>query len=225
MTMSMPRFGPRCTALLALAAAALSGCAGARNANLRSQSEHDLADLLACMCGIFDSSAQNTRDPDNYFNVRLVMTPIWTAREDAHWLYVEQALVATLDKPYRVRIYRVSAADDGTFHSAVFTLPGDPHHFADGTGRPRPAIEQLSPESLTPREGCTVVLRRDAASSFVGGTVGAGCPSDRSGATYATSVISITPAGIDSWDRGFNAQGGQVWGATMGGYEFRRPTP
>jgi hypothetical protein len=45
------------------------------------------------------------------------------------------------------------------------------------------------------------------------------------GAAYATSEVVIEPAILVSWDRGWNAAGEQVWGATKGGYEFVKRGP
>ena len=39
-------------------------------------------------------------------------------------------------------------------------------------------------------------------------------------AAYATSEVVIIPGRIESWDRGFDADGNQVWGAASGPYVF-----
>lgn len=174
------------------------------------------------MTGTFSSAEQSAADPENYFNVRLVMTPIWFNRIDGKWFYVEQAIATSAAKPYRQRVYHVTAEADGTFHSAVFTLPGDPLRFSDGSGKPNAAFNEVTPETLKARDGCTVVLRAQPDGSFAGGTVGKDCPSDRQGAKYATSEITISENQIVSWDRGFDEAGKQVWGAEKGGYVFKR---
>ena len=46
------------------------------------------------------------------------------------------------------------------------------------------------------------------------------CPSDRKGAAYATSEVTITENELISWDRGYNDKDEQVWGAEKGGYHF-----
>jgi hypothetical protein len=40
------------------------------------------------------------------------------------------------------------------------------------------------------------------------------------GASYATSEVVITDEQLLSWDRGWDANGKQVWGAETGGYIF-----
>ena len=42
------------------------------------------------------------------------------------------------------------------------------------------------------------------------------------GATYAVSDVTLSATQILSWDRGYDAQDNQVWGAEAGPYEFLR---
>jgi hypothetical protein len=179
----------------------------------------DLARLAACMTGSFSSFAQAQADSD-YFDIRLEMAPVWLERSDAIWLYVEQARADHLDRPYRQRVYRVSERADGALVSEVYTLPS-PLRFAGAFRQERP-LAALSPDSLTAREGCAIVLRPRPDGSFAGATEGRACPSDLRGAAYATSEVVIRPGEMVSWDRGFDAEGKQVWGATKGGYVFRK---
>ena len=57
---------------------------------------------------------------------------------------------------------------------------------------------------------------------FEGGTQGTGCGSTLQGATYATSEVTVQQDLLLSWDRGFNDDDVQVWGATAGAYRFVR---
>ena len=179
----------------------------------------DLATLIRWMTGSFSSVAQAEAD-DRYRDIRLEMVPIWTDRDDGSWLYVEQAAAAALDRPYRQRVYRVSEAEDGLFTSEVFSLP-DPAALA-GAFRDPARLDALEPGDLSLREGCAVVLRIRKDGIFAGSTVGEGCASTLRGATYATSIVTVGPEGIESWDRGFDAEGNQVWGAEAGPYSFQR---
>jgi hypothetical protein len=179
----------------------------------------DLETLSAWMTGSFSSAAQAAADT-NYFDIRLRMAPIWTERTDARWLYVEQATAGAQERPYRQRVYRVTAGEGGAFRSEVYALPG-PKRFAGAWRRLQP-LRTLTPDSLLAREGCAVILRRDGDDRFAGGTDGRACASDLRGAAYATSEVTISPDVIASWDRGFAADGSQAWGATGGGYVFRR---
>lgn len=173
------------------------------------------------MTGSFSSAAQAKADP-SYFDIRLEMVPIWGERDDGPWLYVEQAAAEALDKPYRQRVYRLIALQDGQLESRVYTLPDDPLVWA-GAWRSPKRFEALDPAQLKLRQGCAVILSPGSDSTlYAGSTRDKDCLSDLRGATYATSEVTITAQGISSWDRGFNAADEQVWGATLGPYVFIR---
>ncbi len=165
------------------------------------------------MEGTFTSTALHAADPENFRDIHLVMTRIWKDRGDGAWLYIEQALADRLDRPYRQRVYKVTAREDGTFVSEVFTLPGAPIDYVGGR------LGNLLPERLVARAGCAVLLKRTA-DGYVGGTAGKDCPSELKNATYATSEVVVRADGMTSWDRGYDDAGTQVWGAKTGPYQF-----
>jgi hypothetical protein len=195
---------------LALAALAATVCAG---------EEDDPSLGVAWMTGSFSSAAQAAADT-SYLDIRLEVVPVWTDRADGHWLYVEQAVADHIERPYRQRVYHVTAGDSGEITSAVLTIP-DPLRFAGAWREPAP-LAALAPDSLDLREGCTVVLRRTERDLFEGGTAGSGCASSLAGAAYATSLVELSPDRLTSWDRGFDREGNQVWGAVDGPYVFDR---
>ncbi len=176
-----------------------------------------LEQLFQWMTGSFSSAEQAARD-SAYYDISLHMYPIW--KEKGRWLYVEQAVGSMQDRPYRQRVYQVEQLDANTFRSAVYTLP-DEAAFVGAWAAPG-RFDALTPDQLVLREGCAVILKRQADGSFSGGTEGKGCESTLRGASYATSRVTIREGAIDSWDQGFNTAGEQVWGAVKGGYEFRR---
>lgn len=179
----------------------------------------DLALLVSYMQGSFSSEEQSKTDT-NFFDIRLQMKPMWLERSDAIWIYVEQAVASKMDRPYRQRVYRVSQLSDGTFESAVFTFP-DPLKYAGDWRKDKP-LEELSPSDLTERKGCSVFLVKNEDGSFTGGTKGKSCESDLRNAKYASSEVVINANGMTSWDRGYNEKDEQVWGATKGGYIFKK---
>jgi hypothetical protein len=176
-----------------------------------------LVTLRDWMSGSFSSAAQAADDPEFFYDIRLHMTPMWADREDAFWLYVEQAVADHQDKPYRQRVYRLTQLADDLFESTVFTFE-DPLSQAGAWRSERPLAE-LTPDDLNPREGCSILLRWTG-SAFAGSTLGRLCKSSLRGATYATSEVEITSSRVVSWDRGFDDDGRHVWGAEKGGYVF-----
>ena len=179
----------------------------------------DLERLANWMTGEFTSAAQAKADPE-YRDIRLSMARIWSERSDGPWLYVEQATAAALDRPYRQRVYRLVHPGGAVFESEVYALraPAD----AIGAARDVSKLAAVTPASLEPLEGCTVVLRRIDATTFRGSTLGSACTNTFGGAAFATSEVTLTESGIRSWDRGYDGKAAQVWGATKGGYEFAR---
>jgi|GEM_PF-48719 len=179
----------------------------------------DMSDLAMYMTGSFSSLAQARADSD-YIDIRLEVVPVWPDRSDGPWLYVEQALASRKSRPYRQRVYHLVDNGDGTISSEVYSIE-EPLRFA-GDWRLDEPLAGLSPDSLAVREGCAVVLRRISAKTFEGSTVERECVSSLRGAVFATSEVSVTRERLMSWDRGFDAEGNQVWGATKGPYIFDR---
>lgn len=197
-------------------AVTLAACATAPRGE---QIEGDLALLERWMTGSFSSAAQADADPENYRDIRLHMRRIWPDRPGGPWLYVEQAAAASLEAPYRQRVYRLSEGEKpNTFESHVFELPGDPLIYAGAWKTPE-LLDGVSIESLQAREGCAIVLEFGG-ESFSGSTIDKRCISTLRGAAYATSEVLIEEHRLISWDRGFDAEGVQKWGATEGGYVF-----
>ena len=182
-----------------------------------------VADAAAWLCGHYSSAAQAAADPA-FFDVRLHVVRIWPDRLDGPWLYVEQAMATALDKPYRQRIYRLSALPDGTAESIIHELPGDPLAWA-GAWKDVARFNALDPALLAVRPGCSVVLRYAGPGRMTGSTQGDGCASALRGAAYATSEVTLTAGELESWDRGFDAKGNQVWGSTKGAYRFVKESP
>jgi len=176
----------------------------------------DLDTLVDWMTGSFASTEQAEKD-SSFFDIRLEMVRIWPEREDGIYLYVEQAVATALERPYRQRIYRVRE-EDGEFRSEVFTFE-EPLRFA-GAWRTPDRFAELDPDDLALREGCAVILTRTE-TGFEGAT-GSACVSSLRGASTATSEVVLTEDVLTSWDRGFDAEGEQVWGSTEGPYVFRR---
>mgnify|MGYP002629222027 CR=1 FL=1 len=179
----------------------------------------ELLKLAAFMTGSFSSAAQAAEDPE-FREITLEMARIWRTRPDAVWLYVEQAVAARPDRPYRQRIYRLGRVDDDTFVSDIYLLPDDEAWIGAWSEPPR--FDTLTPDDLTLKEGCGAVLDRLNVYTYEGGTAERTCPSELHGASYATSEVQVRPGRIESLDRGWDEQGKQIWGSTRGAYVFLR---
>jgi len=200
---------------------AMSACLGVL-AGCRSSGSREVAGLLA---GSYTSAEQAKADPE-FLEVHLHMARIWPARTDGEWLYVEQAMASALEKPYRQRVYRISELGGvraGTVRSEVFEFKDGPERFVNCWKDGCAAIEAIGPDALVPREGCAIDLTKDGATGgWTGSTHAQDCVSTLRGASWASSEVVLLPGLLETWDRGFDAAGKQVWGAVKGPYRFVR---
>lgn len=184
------------------------------------QEELDHAEIVySWLKGDFDSSAQAEEDP-TFFAVSLRSCDAVVPGLGERVLYVEQAMMDGLDRPYRQRIYSVEAVDDQVV-SYVYAM-SDALNFeltgaCDGAEPP-----ELSMDDIEERTGCAVWLTPEGEESYSGGTEGQECKSTLGGASYATSRVVVSARAIESWDQGWMASGEQAWGAVSGPYRFDR---
>ena len=195
-------------ALVAVAAGLLAACAHAP------PPAAPVDRVAAWLQGRFDNVVQARAEPQ-FAAVTVRWTPLWPERDDGRWFLVEQSLATEPDEPYRVRVHRLRSDGADGVASDVFLPP----RRGDGarTGR----ATAFSADELEPLPGCTVLLRA-AGRGFRGATRGRDCPSHFRGAAYTTAEVVIDANGFASWDRGYAADGTQVWGARTGPYVFRR---
>ncbi|MFM2229245.1 MAG: hypothetical protein RL607_503 [Bacteroidota bacterium] len=179
-----------------------------------SKNSPELAELVTIMQGHYTSEKQASEDKE-YFNISLRMTPIWKSK--GNFLFVEQALFDKQDKPYRVRIYKLSQQGN-QFISQIYTLKDEKAWI--GKWMNPAAYDQLTEQDIELKSGCEVVLTRTGKNLFKGATGDKTCPSELRGASWANSTVTVTENSIISWDQGFDKNGKQVWGAVKGGYQF-----
>lgn len=206
------------TLLVICFAVLCSACSPLRHTTSENVDDVELNTLASLMTGTFSSEQQAQLDSD-YYNISLIMTEIWSERTDGIWLYVEQAVATSLDKPYRQRVYHLQHPAQNIFTSDIYTIK-DALTFT-GLQSDSTKKSKLTFDLLELKDGCTVTLEKKG-DTYVGGTEGSACPSDLRGATYATTKIELRNGQLISWDQGFDASGNQVWGATKGGYIFIR---
>mgnify|MGYP002630446585 CR=1 FL=1 len=178
-----------------------------------------VATLGQNLVGVFDSEEQSIDDP-RYFAVQLVTCSVHAPDLGDDVVYVEQALAENPGAPYRQRVYvldgdNLSKTATTTVHALVD--PDAAIGLCDGD------LVTFDASDVILRTGCGVVMEWDAADeAFVGGTADTSCESTMNGASYATSEVWVGRDRIDSWDRGFDVDGEQVWGAEAGAYQFLR---
>jgi len=181
------------------------------------QSE-DFQQLLQWMTGEF-SSAEQAAEDSSYYDISLKMTRIWPGKKTGAWIYVEQALAATPDEPYRQRIYFVRELGDGQFSSDIYTIPEEENFI--GAWKDPSLFAEMDQFDLKYKDGCAVFLDYDGF-QYSGSTNEGTCKSTLQDASYTTSNVKITKGVLESWDQGFDEEGNQVWGAEKGAYIFKK---
>lgn len=177
------------------------------------------------------SMEQASRDPDNYFNFRMVTCPAAELVDGSRVLYFEQAFWRTPSKPFRQRFYMVKPCPkemkcDVELSSYAIRDVEEYKNFCDRSKAQRPLPEEVIgdiAEHLT-----TIYLKRCERGKrclYEGSTPSGGFPNSWSGATYCTSELAVLKNNeIHIWDRGYDDEGNQVWGVKEGPYEFK-PAP
>ena len=174
---------------------------------------------FAWLIGRFDSRDQALQNA-SYFSIQLISCEVNAPEIGEKVLYIEQASMDSPNQPYRQRLYHVTEAENGEIISTIYSLnnPGAAVGLCD-----RENQETFTPGEVALRDGCAVYLNWNG-EYFDGSTRGEACSSTLGGASYATSEVILKADLLESWDRGFDATGRQVWGATEGAYIFvRRP--
>ncbi len=210
----------------ALLMSVLAGCATSEEPDQTEILEEDTAEdplavelLAELLVGRFDSGDQ-AADNGAYYDISLVMCPVSLPELGETVLYVEQALADTPTEPYRQRLYVLESGEPAevTAISRVFELRRANTYVSTCDD---PESFDASVDAAVELEGCDVYLDWDG-SRFSGGTIEDHCGTDWQGAVYATSDIALDETTLESWDRGYNSNDQQVWGATQGAYVFTR---
>ncbi|KAH9770328.1 chromophore lyase CRL [Citrus sinensis] len=198
----------------------------------KSKTRWDHARIVAdSLSGEKFSKEQASRDPDNFFNIRMLTCPAAEMVDGSKLLYLEQAFWRTPQKPFRQRFYMVKPCPkelkcDVEVSSYAIREVEEYKNFCDRPRDQRPLPEEVIGdigEHLT-----TIHLRRCDRGKrclYEGSTPPGGFPNSWNGATYSTSELAVLKNNeIHTWDRGFDDDGNQVWGVKAGPYEFK-PAP
>ncbi len=174
-------------------------------------------EYLALVTGSFDSSAQAAGD-DRYDNAIWHTARIWPDSEGPRWSYTENWLEG-MSRPYRQRVNRYTLEVDGSIVVDSFEIP-DAEDYVGAWNRPE-RFADAGPDDLV-AIGCPARLARTGERRFEGGTSGQSCRNNYRGAAYLVSRSLADESGVQNWDRGFSADGSQVWGPVAGPYRFQR---
>jgi len=139
------------------------------------------------------------------------------------FLYQEQGFIGNLDQPYRQRFLEITTANrqkQTNLENLVFSHSYKPKNldswinFCQGDRQKK----RLKPADLG-QLVCSIRLK-PLLSVYVGQTPPGGCPTTARGAAIITNAIVLHEQGMETWDRGFDAEGKQLWGARQKPYQF-----
>lgn len=205
--------------LITLTLALLAGCPSSETPDDLTPTFDAVGQLEENLVGVFDSAQQSIDDPQ-YFAIQLITCPVHAPDLGERVVYVEQAVMGSADAPYRQRLYVLQGDDVARIATTTVYALTDPQSaigLCDGD------LATFAFDEVTRRAGCGVAMEWDEEDeAYVGGTAGTSCLSTMNGATHATAEVWIGADRIESWDRGFDGNGEQVWGAEAGPYEFLR---
>ncbi|MBX2865636.1 MAG: chromophore lyase CpcT/CpeT [Leptolyngbyaceae cyanobacterium MAG.088] len=189
------------------------------NAQLQPPLSQEHVDAVAAhLSRTMDTTEQAQRNP-RFVGVQMTTCPIQiTASDDPDsiYLYQEQALTERIESPYRQRFLQITLSADTTRVESRTFKPSTPDAWTGLCQQTNPAVNANELGDLV----CVVGLRLSPL-GYVGSTPDDGCPVNLRGAVRLTNTIVLHQDGMDTWDRGFDSNGLQVWGAEAEPYQYR----
>lgn len=185
--------------------------------------EQQVKAVAARLEGVMSTAVQASVNPKisdvSMTTCRVTLAAGEALQRQAIVLYQEQALANDLAKPYRQRFLQLSPSPVSQSVRSRSFKPAQATAWINFCNKP--AVDRVvKPEDMGTAV-CSVFLRRSG-DNYVGNTPVDGCPANVRGAVRIKNHIVLLPTGMDTWDRGFDATGKQVWGAKAESYQFRR---
>lgn len=181
-------------------------------------SQRNVDAVVEYLTRTMDTTAQAERNP-RYVGVQMTTCPIQItglAAEEGVYLYQEQALSDSLASPYRQRFLHIVLNDGATRIESRTFKPSIPENWTGLCQQAEPVVDAIELGNWV----CTIGLRPSSL-GYVGSTPEEGCPVNLRGAVRLTNTIVLHQDGMDTWDRGFDVNGIQVWGARAEPYQYR----
>lgn len=186
--------------------------------------QQQISEVAKLLEGKMDTTTQavvNSKRPSVQMTTCRVNVNAAKASEPTIFLYQEQALTIRLAEPYRQRLLAISATPSRDSVQSLALKLVNPKQWIGICEKPESQRRFEATDLDAPV--CTVYLKRSPG-GYVGKTPSQGCPANVRGAVRITNTIELNPEGMNTWDRGFDANGKQVWGAESEAYQFRRTT-
>jgi hypothetical protein len=181
---------------------------------------NNLQQLAEILPGSYDNSQQHQAFPKDFHHLRLEVQRIWSDRDDAVWLYVEQALYDLPEAPHHQWVYKIFRGERDTLIGEIYSLENA--STAIRKGHDKAFWKEQHPNQLSLRQGCAIRFVRRCNGYFVGSTHGSACSSPVDRADFIQSQVAVSLDALKLWEQGFDAGGKKVWGPDKGAYLFDR---
>jgi hypothetical protein len=187
----------------------------------------ELIALSDYMAGEFENKAQAIADPAWFVHLRLWQKPVPLFQEDSITLFAEQANALYLDKPYRPRLMRMQAREEGKLQVQYY-IPKD-FTAVRGAGANPERLQQFTPEQFDLLPGCLLIVTREQLSSNSDRFKAVIPPDAKCCFTYQGNTQQVnlgfeaTAEEFLSYDKGIDINTGAAkWGAILGAYRFKK---
>jgi len=177
-------------------------------------------EVASWLAGTFDTKDQAAVDAE-VPPLRLVIVAVPKSRLSfgAPVLYREEANPGRPEHPARQTFVRVEEDASGGVVIRLFDLKDGAA--AAGKWRTPADLALFGRNDIREREACAVTLSKKG-DRYEGMAAGPGCAPSLLGASRASSEIRLWPDRLETWDRGFDAKGEQVWGPKKGPYRWTK---
>lgn len=184
-------------------------------------SSTDLKSLASLMAGDFSNQTQAYENPPFFAHIRVCMRPLPPEILSGTSLFLEQAYDFMLNKPYRLRVFKLSVVGD-KIELENYKVREEEKFY--GASRDRSKLANLSLEDLEKLPGCDMDVTWNG-TCFVGKIKpGKACIVERKGKiTYLDNSFEINQEKLISYDRGLDPETDeQVWGSIAGPFHFKQ---
>ncbi|HIK38229.1 MAG TPA: chromophore lyase CpcT/CpeT [Geminocystis sp. M7585_C2015_104] len=181
----------------------------------------DVKALARLMAADFSNQKQAWDNPPFFAHVRVCMRPLPESLLDGTSLFLEQAYDFMLNRPYRVRVFKIHVVDDH-LELEHYKLKDESRFY--GASRNPELLRQLTIEDLEKMPGCDMIA--EWTGTHFRGYVkpGKNCIVVRNGReSYLDNSFEIDEEKLISFDRGRDPITDELlWGSVAGPFHFTR---
>ncbi len=181
----------------------------------------DITTLARWMAADFSNQEQAFANPPLFAHIRVCMRPLPESLLEGTSLFLEQAYDFMLDRPYRLRILKLSVVD-GQIELENYKVKEEEKFF--GASRNPEKLKHLTADLIEKLPGCDMTVEWTG-NCFKGQVKpGKACIVERKGKiTYLDNSFEIDEEKLISYDRGRDPETDElIWGSIAGPFHFVR---